>query len=143
MSTSNDQDQRDVSFLVLSGSMRSGSLNTKLARLATATVEANGGQVDFATMAEFDMPAYNGDDEDGSGIPAGAEELRRRIEATDAFILASPEYNGSMAGGVKNAIDWVSRFRPQPFHGRHAMVVSASPSMVGGNRGHPATDRVQ
>jgi NAD(P)H-dependent FMN reductase len=57
------------------------------------------------------------------------------MEATDAFILASPEYNGSMAGLVKNAVDWVSRFRPQPFHGRHALLVSASPSMVGGNRG--------
>lgn len=135
MSTSEDHNSRDVSVLVLSGSMRAGSMNTKLARLAATTLEANGGHVDFATMAEFDMPAYNGDDEDESGIPAGAEDLRRRMEATDAFILASPEYNGSMAGLVKNAVDWVSRFRPQPFSGRHAMLVSASPSMVGGNRG--------
>ena len=126
---------RDVSFLVLSGSMRADSLNTKLARLAAETIAAGGGHVDFATMCDFDMPHYNGDDEDESGIPAAADELRRRMEATDAFILASPEYNGSMAGLVKNAIDWVSRFRPQPFHGRHAMLVSASPSMVGGNRG--------
>src|SRR4051794_33975187 len=103
---SNDQNQRDVSFLVLSGSMRTGSLNTKLARVAAATIEANGGHVDFATMADFDLPAYNGDDEDESGIPEGAQELRRRIEATDAFFVASPEYNGSMAGVVKNAIDW-------------------------------------
>jgi NAD(P)H-dependent FMN reductase len=135
MSTNVDQPQRDVSFLVLSGSMRAGSLNTKLARLAATTIEANGGHVDFASMAEFDMPAYNGDEEDASGTPTGAEELRRRMEATDAFVIASPEYNGSMAGLVKNAVDWVSRFRPQPFSGRHAMLVSASPSMVGGNRG--------
>jgi NAD(P)H-dependent FMN reductase len=135
MTTTDQSNQRDVSFLVLSGSMRMDSLNTKLARLAAATLEANGGQVDFASMADFDMPHYNGDDEDEVGIPAGAEALRGRIEATAAFILASPEYNGSMAGLVKNAVDWVSRFRPQPFHGRHAMLVSASPSMVGGNRG--------
>jgi chromate reductase, NAD(P)H dehydrogenase (quinone) len=134
MSTS-QQNERDVSFLVLSGSMRENSLNTKLARLAAATLEANGGRVDFATLAEFDLPAYNGDDEDSSGIPEAAGELRRRLEATDALVLASPEYNGSMAGGVKNAVDWVSRFRPQPFSGRFAMLVSASPSMVGGNRG--------
>src|SRR5437764_15279941 len=57
------------------------------------------------------------------------------MEATDAFIVASPEYNGSMAGLLKNAIDWMSRFRPQPFSGRHALLVAASPSMVGGNRG--------
>lgn len=132
---SNSTNERDVSFLVLSGSARSQSLNTKMARLAATTIEANGGHVDFATMSEFDLPAYNGDDEDSGGIPAIADALRARIEGTDAMILASPEYNGSMAGGVKNAIDWVSRFRPQPFHGRHAMLISASPSMVGGNRG--------
>lgn len=135
MSATDDANARDVSFLVLSGSARAGSLNTKLARLAAETLEASGGRVDFATMADFDLPAYNGDDEDESGIPTAAGELRRRMEDTDAFILAAPEYNGSMAGLVKNAIDWVSRFRPQPFHGRHAMLVSASPSMVGGNRG--------
>ncbi|MEY2420946.1 MAG: hypothetical protein QOI95_1013 [Acidimicrobiaceae bacterium] len=135
MSTQEDQNRRDVSFLVLSGSMRAGSLNTQLARLAAATIGANGGMVDFASMAEFEMPPYNGDAEDDSGIPAGADALRQRIEAADAFILASPEYNGSMAGLVKNAVDWVSRFRPQPFSGRHAILISASPSMVGGNRG--------
>jgi NAD(P)H-dependent FMN reductase len=55
--------------------------------------------------------------------------------ANDAFIISSPEYNGSMPGLLKNAIDWVSRFRPQPFNERHALLMSASPSMVGGNRG--------
>jgi NAD(P)H-dependent FMN reductase len=130
-----DATARDVSFLVLSGSMRMDSLNTKMARLAAMTIEAEGGTVDFATMCDFSLPAYNGDDEDDSGIPPAAEDLRARLEATDAFIVASPEYNGSMAGCVKNAVDWVSRFRPQPFHGRHALLVSASPSMVGGNRG--------
>jgi NAD(P)H-dependent FMN reductase len=133
--TTNDAEARGVSFLVLSGSGRMDSLNTKMARLAAAVVKSEGGQVDFATMADFDLPSYNGDDEDADGIPEGAEELRARIEATDAFLIASPEYNGSMPGCVKNAIDWVSRFRPQPFSGRHALLVSASPSMVGGNRG--------
>ena len=61
--------------------------------------------------------------------------VRRRIEANDAFAIASPEYNGSMPGGLKNVIDWVSRHRPQPFNGRHGLLISASPSMVGGNRG--------
>jgi NAD(P)H-dependent FMN reductase len=133
--TATTSDHRDVSFLVLSGSARVGSLNTKMARLAATTIEANGGSVDFATIGDFALPAYNGDDEDEAGIPTEAEALRARIEAADAMIIDSPEYNGAMAGCVKNAIDWVSRFRPQPFHGRHAMLVSASPSMVGGNRG--------
>jgi NAD(P)H-dependent FMN reductase len=55
--------------------------------------------------------------------------------ASDAFIISSPEYNGSMPGLLKNTIDWVSRFRPQPFNQRHALLMSASPSMAGGNRG--------
>src|SRR4029453_8833316 len=59
----------------------------------------------------------------------------RRVAETDAFVIVSPEYNASMPGALKNAIDWVSRFRPQPFHERHGLLLSASPSMVGGNRG--------
>lgn len=134
MSTTEGTD-RNVSLLVLSGSMRANSLNTKLARLAATAAMDYGAIVEFATMAEFPMPGYNGDDEDLDGIPGAATALRDAIERTDAFLLVSPEYNGSMAGVVKNAIDWVSRFRPQPFHGRHALLASASPSMVGGNRG--------
>ena len=133
--TASDAEARDVSFLVLSGSGRMDSLNTKMARLAGAVIEGEGCGVDFATVGDFALPPYNGDEEDADGIPDAADELRQRIESTDAFILASPEYNGSMPGVVKNAIDWVSRFRPQPFSGRHALLVSASPSMVGGNRG--------
>src|SRR6185295_877575 len=73
--------------------------------------------------------------EEGQGIPAGAQELRRRLVANDAFVVASPEYNASMPGTIKNLIDWVSRFRPQPFDGKHGLLLSASPSMAGGNRG--------
>jgi NAD(P)H-dependent FMN reductase len=54
---------------------------------------------------------------------------------TGSFVIASPEYNASMPGMLKNAIDWVSRYHPQPFNERHGLLLSASPSMVGGNRG--------
>lgn len=121
--------------LVFSASRREGSLNTKLARLAAECAEALGAEVDLASMRDdFDVPLYDGDDEAASGIPAGAAELRRRIEESDAFVIASPEYNGSMPGLLKNLIDWTSRFRPQPFHARYCLLMSASPSMVGGNR---------
>jgi NAD(P)H-dependent FMN reductase len=86
-------------------------------------------------MTDFDCPSYDGDVEKASGVPAGAERLRERLAAADAFIIASPEYNASMPGVLKNAIDWVSRVRPQPFNGRQGMLISASPSMAGGNRG--------
>jgi chromate reductase, NAD(P)H dehydrogenase (quinone) len=130
-----DSTGRQVSVLVLSGSLRGNSLNTRLARLAAKTIERHGGSVDFATLTDFDAPSYNQDIQDGAGIPEGPALLRQQLEATDAFVIASPEYNASMPGGLKNAIDWVSRYRPQPFHQRHGLVMSASPSMVGGNRG--------
>src|SRR5262249_20442853 len=74
-------------------------------------------------------------DAEAHGILAGAQELRRRLVDCDAFLIAAPEYNASMPGMLKNLVDWTSRFRPQPFDGRHALLLSASPSLAGGNRG--------
>ena len=122
-------------FLVFSASLRHDSLNTRLAKLAALVIEKNGGKVDFANMSEFDCPSYNQDLEINNFLPAGAEEFHRRILANDAVIISSPEFNGSMPGFLKNSIDWVSRFRPQPFNERHALIMSASPSMGGGNHG--------
>jgi chromate reductase, NAD(P)H dehydrogenase (quinone) len=130
-----DDRQGQVRFLVFSASLRDNSLNTKLAKLAALVIEKNGGTVDFASMREFDCPSFNQDLEVDGYHPEGAEEFRKRILANDAFIISSPEYNGSMPGIMKNTIDWVSRFRPQPFHQHHALLMSASPSMAGGNRG--------
>jgi chromate reductase, NAD(P)H dehydrogenase (quinone) len=121
-------------ILIFSGSLRSESLNTRLVNLAVKIIERHGAVVDLATMLEFDCPSFNQDLEKGV-VPDGAKEFRNRILANDAFIISSPEYNGSMPGYLKNAVDWVSRFRPQPFNEKHALLMSASPSMVGGNRG--------
>lgn len=122
-------------FLVFSASLREDSINTRLAKLAVHVIEKNGGKVDFANMSEFDCPSFNQDLEVNDFHPAGAEEFRKRLLANDAFIVSSPEYNGSMPGLMKNAIDWVSRFRPQPLNEHHALLMSASSSMIGGNRG--------
>jgi NAD(P)H-dependent FMN reductase len=124
-----------VRLLVFSASLRADSLNTRLALLARAVIERHGGIVDFAGMSEFDGPSYDQDLEAREGVPPGPRELNRRLEASDAFVIASPEYNASMPGHLKNAIDWVSRVRPQPFNARHGLLLSASPSMAGGNRG--------
>jgi NAD(P)H-dependent FMN reductase len=130
-----DVQRREVRFLVFSASLRHGSLNTRLAGLAGACLEAHGGIVDRAHMRDFDCPSYNFDVQSSEGFPAGAEELHRRLQACDAFVICSPEYNASLPGLLKNAIDWVSRYQPQPFNERHGLLMSASPSMVGGNRG--------
>ena len=124
-----------VRFLVFSASLRTESLNTRLARLVVRIIEQQGGAVDGARMADFDGPSYNQDMQMQSGLPSGPTELCRRLEANDAFVIVSPEYNGSMPGPLKNLIDWGSRKKPQPFNGRHVLLLSASPSMVGGNRG--------
>ena len=129
------RDGRRIRVLVFAGSLRRDSLNERLAALAGVIVEEQGAAADRAAMADFDCPAYNADVERENGVPAGAQRLRERLVASDGFIIASPEYNASMPGFLKNAIDWVSRIRPQPFNGRQGMLLSASPSMAGGNRG--------
>jgi chromate reductase, NAD(P)H dehydrogenase (quinone) len=124
-----------ISFLVFSASLRAQSLNARLAELAAVTIEGSGGSVDRSSMRDFDCPSYDGDVQDREGFPDGAKQLRRRLEECDAFVIAVPEYNASMPGVLKNAIDWVSRFSPQPFNELDGLLLSASPSMVGGNRG--------
>jgi NAD(P)H-dependent FMN reductase len=125
----------ELKVLVFGASRRKESLNGTLATLAARIARDAGVTVDLATMHEFDVPLYDGDREASEGIPPGAQELRRRLEANDAFVISSPEYNASMSGYMKNLIDWTSRFRPQPFDGRHGLLMSASPSLAGGNRG--------
>jgi NAD(P)H-dependent FMN reductase len=127
--------REQIGFLVFSASLREGSWNARLAALAADAIETNGGDVDMASMADFDCPSYNADVQGRDGFPAGAGEMRRRLEQCDGFVISSPEYNASMPGVLKNAVDWVSRFDPQPFNERHGLLLSASPSMVGGNRG--------
>jgi NAD(P)H-dependent FMN reductase len=124
-----------VRLLVFSASLRADSLNTKLAAIVARHAEERGAKVDLAPFAAFDCPSYDGDREAREGIPKGAIELQKRLLASDAFAIVSPEYNASMPGVLKNVIDWTSRFRPQPFDSRHALLLSASPSLAGGNRG--------
>jgi chromate reductase, NAD(P)H dehydrogenase (quinone) len=126
---------RRLRVLVFAGSLRKGSVNAALANLAAQYASGRGAVVDLASMREFDVPSFDAEIEARGDVPAGALELRRRLTANDAFVIASPEYNASMPGVLKNAIDWASRFRPQPFHERHGLLMSASPSMGGGNRG--------
>ena len=130
----NENGRKPLRVLVFSASMRKDSLNTRLATLAAGVIEKHGGKADLADMRMFDTPSFDQDRETADGPPPGAVALRDRILANDAFIISSPEYNGAMPGLIKNSIDWVSRFRPQPFNEKHALLLSASPSMVGGNR---------
>ncbi|MBK8954610.1 MAG: NAD(P)H-dependent oxidoreductase [Saprospiraceae bacterium] len=129
------QPDASLKILVFSASQRKSSLNTQLAKFAAELLKQHQCIVEFADIGDFEVPGYNQDRELDSESLRGAEEFRKRLLANDGMVIASPEYNGSMPGIFKNLIDWVSRFRPQPFNERHALLISASPSMVGGNRG--------
>jgi chromate reductase, NAD(P)H dehydrogenase (quinone) len=130
-----DDKRCSVRLLVFGASLREGSMNDQLASLAAAVAEEKGASVERASMKDFECPSYDMDVELAAGIPAGAQMLREKLTVADGFMVASPEYNASMPGVLKNAIDWSSRFRPQPFNGKQALVMAASPSMTGGKIG--------
>jgi chromate reductase len=124
-----------LEFLVLSASARTDSLNTRLAELTVATIAANSSKAHLVTIRDFDLPPYDGDSEGADGVPEAAGRFAELLRATHALVIVSPEYNASMPGVLKNLIDWVSRIRPQPFNTLQTLLMSASPSMAGGNRG--------
>jgi NAD(P)H-dependent FMN reductase len=92
-------------------------------------------EVDVAEFREFEVPLYNADLQEASGVAPGAREFGRRIAAADGLVLVSPEYNFSLPGTLKNLIDWVSRIRPVPLRGKSAVLLAASPGPFGGIRG--------
>ena len=124
---------KQLDVLVICGSLRKGSYNAALARTLPALAPAG---LKLRPAPAFDkFPIYNHDIQDTSGFPAEVKAWADAIRSADGLIIVSPEYNWSIPGGLKNAIDWVSRIRPQPLNGRQGMLLSASPSMAGGNRG--------
>ena len=122
-------------LLAFAASLRRGSWNRKLIQLAADLARQGGAEVDLADFREFDMPLFDGDLQAASGIPAGAEELARRVGAVDGLMIASPEYNFSLPGTLKNAIDWVSRIKPMPLRGKSGFLLAASNGQIGGIRG--------
>ena len=122
-------------LLAFAASLKRESLNRKLITLAVGLAREAQVEVDLAHFREFDMPLYDADLQSSTGFPEGARELARRIEAVDGLMIASPEYNYSLPGTLKNAIDWVSRMKPMPLRGKHGVLLAASTSLVGGSRG--------
>ena len=123
-----------MKLFAFAGSLRKGSVNQALVEVAAEAARKAGAEVEVVPFSEIVCPNYNQDDQ-AEGFPAGAERLKGLLESTDGFLLASPEYNYSVPGALKNALDWVSRYRPVPTTGKHAYLLSTSPGMVGGNRG--------
>lgn len=114
-----------------SGSLRKGSFNTALLRAAAAMMPA-GSRLEIASIGAF--PLYNGDDEAAHGIPAEVAALKDAIAAADGLLIATPEYNNSIPGVTKNALDWLTRPPadiPRVFAGKPVAVMGASPGGFG------------
>jgi chromate reductase len=115
--------------LLVSGSLRHGSYNTALLREAANALPSGVGHVWLDGIAE--LPLY-GEDADGERAPAAVERLRRTIAAADAVLIATPEYNGSTPGGLKNAVDWASRpFPLNAWRVKPVAVIGASTGIFG------------
>jgi len=126
-----------MKVFALACSLRRASLNKKLLGNAVTIIERHGVEVDLASLADFDLPLLNWDlvEDQAGAFPPAADALKARFLAADAFVLATPEYNYSVSAPVKNAIDWLSRYRPMPFRDKPGMLMAASISVVGGIRG--------
>jgi chromate reductase len=114
-------------ILGISGSLRKGSYNSAALRAASELLPED------VTMEIFDLssiPIYN-DDVREQGYPATVQALREKIASADAVLIATPEYNYSVPGVLKNAIDWASRPPSQPFDGKPVGIMGASPGVLG------------
>ncbi|MEQ1876620.1 MAG: NAD(P)H-dependent oxidoreductase [Bdellovibrionia bacterium] len=126
--------------LVFAGSLRKGSFNKKFARVAAKALEQAGAAVTHIELNEFPMPLYDGDLEASQGIPEPALKFRDLLKSHDGFLISSPEYNSSIPGTLKNALDWASRTPPgetelAAYDGKVAALLSASTGILGGIRG--------
>lgn len=121
-----------VNVLVICGSLRKGSYNRALARALPGLAPEG---MTFTDAPPYDgIPHYNNDDQNEKGFPPGAIALADAIRAADAVMIVSPEYNWSIPGPLKNAIDWVSRIKDQPFKDKPVALQSASGALLGGSR---------
>jgi NAD(P)H-dependent FMN reductase len=130
----------NVRIVAFAGSLRSGSFNKKLIRIAAAGARAAGAGVTEIDLRDIPMPLYDGDIESEHGLPPNAKVFKRLLIDHHGFLISSPEYNSAVSGVLKNAIDWASRPEPNEpalaaFKGKIAGLVSASRGHLGGVRG--------
>lgn len=128
-------------ILAISGSLRDGSYSGGLLRAAQELAPESSAFELYEGLAE--LPAYNEDIDSGDAVPVEIRDLRERISAADALLIATPEYNGSIPGALKNALDWGSRpHGSSALAGKPAAVIGSSPSPFGGAWAEEALRRV-
>jgi chromate reductase len=122
---------RDIKVLGISGSLRRGSYNSAALRAAQA-LAPEGMRIEIAEIGSF--PLYNDDERVAHGYPPAVATFRRQIAESDALLFVTPEYNYSVPGVLKNAIDWGSRPPDQPFNGKPVAIMGAATGMIGSAR---------
>ncbi len=128
-------------IVAFAGSLRTASFNKKLIAIAAEAARGAGAEVTVVDLRELNLPLFDQDLEDASGLPEGAKKFKALLRASDGFLIASPEYNSSITAALKNALDWASRAETDDepavvaFRGKAAALLSASPGALGGLRG--------
>jgi chromate reductase len=129
-----------LKILVIPGSLRTGSLNARLAAAAAHEFALAGVEVTRISLGDFPLPIYDGDLQTKSGVPKNAVNLKRMMATHHGVLIVTPEYNSSVPALVKNAIDWVTRVhdahetRGQVFRERPFAIAAASENRLGGIR---------
>ena len=126
-------------ILAFAGSTRDGSFNNAIVKVAAQGAKEAGAEVTLISLADYEMPIFNEDEEAEFGIPENALAFKALLMEHDGFLIASPEYNSSYPALLKNAIDWASRMsegeKPlQAFKGKVAGIMAASAGGLGGLR---------
>jgi len=122
-----------MNVLIFAGSTREGSINQKLVEALTGPLKAGGFDVDAITLADYDMPLYNGDWEDAHGAPDAAKALAAEFKSHDAVVMVTPEYNGGLPPLLKNTIDWLTRLEDMShYHAPVFGIASCTPGAMNG-----------
>lgn len=129
-------------LLAFAGSLRKASYNHMLVQVAAEGARQAGAEIKVIHLKDYPMPIYDQDWFDENGFPASVLQFKSLLKDHDGFLIASPEYNGSISGALKNAIDWASRSEPGEaplalscFQGKTAAIMATSPGGLGGLRG--------
>lgn len=125
-------------ILILSGSIRSNSFNSRLADSFFGELAQHECETTRINLSDYNLPIYNGDDEEEKGAPENAGKLANLFHAHDGIVMVGPEYNGSITPLLKNTIDWISRVKTYngkeviPYNGKTVAIAAASPGGMGG-----------
>ena len=126
-------------ILAFAGSLREHSFSKRVVKTAVKGAETAGAEVTYVDLRDFPMPIYNADDHEQNGFDENALKFQKILNEHNGLLICSPEYNGSLSGALKNAIDWASRKSDEfkmgeVFGGKVGAIMTESPGAFGGLR---------